>query len=125
MQVFICTSPPHSLRPRFLFGVQLGLITGGGGGGGRRRRDIASSLLSSSLSLLILRVQGFFWIGIDWRIVGGGNCSGGGVFSWIWELARLADGLVLEGWVIFPIGVVAFVCDLELCILLEKKKKNK
>lgn len=105
-QIFIRTHLLHSLRYLFFFGVKLALITGSGRkicGKRRRRRGGASPS-----SLLVLLFREFFGIGIDGRRR---ICSG------VWELTGVAHGLVLEGWIILPVKVVAFVSDLELCIL--------
>lgn len=52
--------------------------------------------------------------------IGGGNYYRWPFCSKFWELAGVAHGFVLEGWIILPVEVVAFVCDLELCIYLQK-----
>ena len=109
-QIFIRTHLLYSLRRLVFFGVKLALITGGGKKVQGRGRSGALSSLSSSL-LLFLLVGGFPGIGIDGRW---GFCSG------FWERTRVAHGLVLEGGIILPVGVVAFLCDLELCIFIKR-----
>lgn len=110
-QIFIRTY----LRHLFFFGVKLALITGSGRKireRGRRRRRRRRGGASSSSSFLVLLFRRFFGIGIDGR---GRICSG------VWELTGVAHGLVLEGWIILPVKVVAFVCGSELCILFLEK----